>query len=140
MEEVVMGTCGMAEDAVDGFAPNFLGDGTVVGAGAELIVGSGFEMDQGIETGLNYAREDDAERINPDSESGVKLNSGDVLADTSDRSGEPPSTESVRKNNDVSFKGSIHHFYCSKCGHTWYAPGWPSYCPKWGCTGTPTEM
>lgn len=40
----------------------------------------------------------------------------------------------------VSFCGKVRHFYCPKCGHTWYEPGWPSYCPQFGCTGSPQEV
>lgn len=32
------------------------------------------------------------------------------------------------------------HWYCPVCGHTWYAPGWPNYCPKSGCNGSAKEM
>lgn len=53
----------------------------------------------------------------------------------------------VRAENDqngdghnLSFRGSMHHFYCPVCGHTWYAPGWPSYCEKSGCLGHPKEL
>ena len=31
----------------------------------------------------------------------------------------------------------MDRYYCPKCGHTFYSPSWPSYCPKWGCTGNP---
>ena len=42
--------------------------------------------------------------------------------------------------HNVSFRGSMHHFYCPVCGHTWYAPGWPTYCEKSGCLGHPKEL
>lgn len=56
--------------------------------------------------------------------------------------------------NPGSFDGDVHdsdaskpssgsrmkHFYCPVCGHTWYSPDWPSYCPKSGCFGRPQEM
>lgn len=39
-----------------------------------------------------------------------------------------------------SFGSRMKHLYCPVCGHTWYSPDWPSYCPKSGCLGRPQEM
>ena len=29
----------------------------------------------------------------------------------------------------------LYHLYCDKCGWNGYMDHWPTYCPKWGCTG-----
>lgn len=42
--------------------------------------------------------------------------------------------------NRVSFRGSTSQYYCPVCGHTWWSPYWPNYCPKSGCLGSPKKM
>lgn len=41
---------------------------------------------------------------------------------------------------NVSFRGSTSQYYCPVCGHTWWSPSWPTYCPKSGCLGSPKKM
>ena len=72
-------------------------------------------------------------------EGGVNEVNGSDVEKVSEELSPPPERTEMRHGDKVSFCGT-RHFYCPKCGHTWYEPGWPSYCPQWGCTGRPQEV
>jgi hypothetical protein len=73
-------------------------------------------------------------------EGGVNEINGSDVERMSEELSSSPETSEIGQGDKVSFCGKVRHFYCPDCGHTWHEPGWPSYCPKWGCTGRPQEV
>lgn len=73
-------------------------------------------------------------------ESGVNEIDGSDIEKVPEELSPPIERTEVGHCDKVSFCGKVRHFYCPDCGHTWHEPGWPSYCPKWGCTGRPQEV
>ena len=61
-----------------------------------------------------------------------------------DADGNVPDTDIANDHNadasKPSFGSRLKHLYCPVCGHEWYSPDWPRYCPKSGCLGSPKEI